>query len=62
MYSQLETWDGAIKTEIDRDGNFNVYIGDKTNPTTLIATGNVDHRSAAAHRKGEVITLRKLEV
>lgn len=61
IYSKLETWDGSIKTELDRDGNFNVYIGDKSMPGTLVATGNVNHRSAAAHRNGEVITLRSLD-
>lgn len=42
LSSQLETWDGAIRTELDRDGNFTVYIGDKSNPRTIIATGNVN--------------------
>jgi hypothetical protein len=46
--SQLETWEGAIKTELDRDGNYKVYIGTKSNPTVLIASGNVDHGSFAA--------------
>lgn len=39
---QLETWHGGILTTLDRDGNFQVYIGDKGTPTKLIATGNVD--------------------
>ena len=42
MYSKLETWHGAIQTELDRDGNFRVYIGGKKNPRVLIASGKVD--------------------
>lgn len=40
--STLETWHGAIRTELDRDGNFRVYIGIKHRPDTLIAYGDVD--------------------
>lgn len=39
--SKLETWEGAIKTVLDRDGGFEVYIGSKSNPNVLIASGNV---------------------
>lgn len=39
---QLETWEGAIRTQLDRDGNFKVYIGDKGSPSELIAHGNVN--------------------
>lgn len=42
IYSKLETWHGAILTELDRDGEFRVYIGSKKNPHILIATGNVN--------------------
>lgn len=40
--STLETWDGAVKTELERDGSFRVYIGSKYNPDTLIAKGNIN--------------------
>jgi hypothetical protein len=39
--SRLETWDGAIKTELDRDGTYRVFVGEKCSPDNLIATGNV---------------------
>ena len=39
--SRLETWDGAIKTELDRDGTYRVFVGEKYSPDNLIATGNV---------------------
>ncbi len=42
IYSKLETWDGSIKTVLDKNGDFKVYIGSKGNPTTLIAKGNVN--------------------
>ena len=42
IYSKLETWHGSIRTELDRDGNFVVLIGDKQNPSRIIATGNVN--------------------
>ena len=37
----LGTWDGAIKTELDRDGTYRVFGGEKHSPDNLIATGNV---------------------
>jgi hypothetical protein len=52
MYSQLETWEGAIRTEIDKHGNFRVLLGDKYDPDELIASGNVGDlgtRFALAH-------------
>ena len=42
--SRLETWEGAIQTELDKDGTFRVFIGEKSNPRLLIASGNVDGR------------------
>lgn len=46
LSSQLETWEGAIRTELDRHGNYTVYIGSKHNPSTLVFTGNVNDGSA----------------
>jgi hypothetical protein len=46
--SRLETWDGAIKTELDRDGTYRVFVGEKYSPDNLIATGNV----SAGWRRG----------
>lgn len=40
--SQLETWQGSIRTVLDRDGNYQVYIGSKHNPCNKIAEGNVN--------------------
>lgn len=40
--SKLETWEGSIRTELERDGSFRVYIGSKSNPTQLIAKGVID--------------------
>lgn len=44
--AQLETWEGGIRVELDKDGNFKVFIGPKygerAKPDTLIAYGNVD--------------------
>ena len=39
--SRLETWDGDIKTELDRDGTYRGGVGEKYSPNNLIATGNV---------------------
>ena len=39
--SRLETWDGAIKTELDRDGTYRVFVGEKYSLNNVIATGNV---------------------
>jgi len=38
----LETWAGEVKVELDRHGNFRVYIGPKNGANTLVLTGNVD--------------------
>ena len=41
MITAVETWDGAIKTELDRDGTYRVFVGEKYSLNNLIATGNV---------------------
>ena len=46
IWSSLETWDGSIVTELDRDGTFRVFIGAKGNANVEIATGNIDDRIA----------------
>ena len=43
--STLETWQGAIKTVLEADGSFYVYIGPKWNPCHLVLSGNVDKRT-----------------
>lgn len=40
--SRLETWDGALRSVVYRDGTYEVYVGEQHNPTNLIATGNVN--------------------
>lgn len=40
--STLETWNGAIRTTLERDGSFTVAIGPKDAPVCIIATGNVN--------------------
>jgi hypothetical protein len=41
LKNAVGTWDGAIKTELDRDGTYRVFVGEKCSPDSLIATGNV---------------------
>jgi hypothetical protein len=50
IVSKLETWHGQITTELDRDGNFGIYIGSKETRGTLVFTGNVNdgQRNAVA--------------
>jgi hypothetical protein len=40
--STLETWDGAIRTVLYRDGTYQVFVGEKYSPTNLVAEGNVN--------------------
>lgn len=40
--SKLETWHGSVMTELDADGTFRVYTGDKNKPTEVVAEGKVD--------------------
>lgn len=42
IYARLETWEGAIEITLDKDGQFAVGIGDKYNPRTPVAFGNVN--------------------
>jgi hypothetical protein len=42
LETSLETWDGAIRTELDADGTYRVLVGPKYSPRDLIATGNVN--------------------
>jgi hypothetical protein len=44
IQSRRETWDGSVKTELGDDGTFRVYVGEKNNPRTLNASGNVNRR------------------
>ena len=41
---RLETWQGAILVDLDREGNASVYIGEKTTPNTRVWTGNINKR------------------
>lgn len=43
--SQLETWEGSVRTELSADGEFRVYMGDKHFPHTLVVEGNVNDRT-----------------
>lgn len=44
IQAKLETWNGSISVFLNADGDFTVYIGDKSHPTQVVAEGNVDHR------------------
>lgn len=46
--TKLETWSGAVRVILSRDGSFTVAIGEKYNAREIIATGNVDDRTAYA--------------
>jgi hypothetical protein len=35
--SKLETWEGSVRTVLERDGTFRVYVGSKYDPRTLVA-------------------------
>lgn len=43
IHSELETWDGSIRTELEADGSFRVYIGSKLYARHIIASGNVNN-------------------
>ena len=38
----LETWSGAVRVTLRRDGSFTVETGEKSSPRHLIIAGNVD--------------------
>jgi len=40
--STLETWTGEIRTELERDGSFSVFIGPKNRPVIRVLVGNVN--------------------
>jgi hypothetical protein len=42
IQTKLETWEGSIKTKLDRDGTYRVFVGSKHNPNLLVAAGNVN--------------------
>lgn len=44
IWSRLETWEGSIRTELQADGSFEVWIGDKSDPRNMIASGNINDR------------------
>ena len=44
VWSRLETWEGSIDVTLDRNGDFEVRMGEKNYPRTLIAAGNVNTR------------------
>ena len=39
--STLETWTGAVKTVLHRDGSYEVYEGSKVNPNKLVWNGRI---------------------
>jgi hypothetical protein len=41
IVTRLKTWDGSVSTELDADGTYRVYVGEKHNPTNLVATNLV---------------------
>ena len=45
----LETWDGEIRTELEADGSFAVYIGPKNGANICIAEGNVNDGERLLH-------------
>ena len=42
IYSRLETWHGSIQTVLYKDGTYQVFVGDKSRPNSLIAEGQID--------------------
>lgn len=56
--TKLETWRGSIKTELEADGTFRVYIGNKSSPIELVAEGNVNsderHYCSGARREERI--------
>jgi hypothetical protein len=48
IQAKLETWEGSVKVELQADGSFEVWMGDKSNPRIMVAQGNVNTREAWA--------------
>ena len=44
--AQLETWDGSIRVDLDKDGNASVQVGEKGLPRLLVWRGNIDQKGA----------------
>jgi hypothetical protein len=44
IWSRLERWEGSIDVTLDCNGDFEVRMGEKNYPRTLIAAGNVNTR------------------
>jgi hypothetical protein len=44
IWSGLETWEGSIDVTLECNGDFEVRMGEKNYPRTLIAAGNVNTR------------------
>lgn len=57
--SKLETWDGSIKTVLCKDGDFQVYVGDKSYPNRLVISGNVNDGERHANPTGQLMQVAK---
>jgi hypothetical protein len=55
--SKLETWEGSIRTELEKDGSFRVTIGEKGYPNIVVAQGNVTTRELYADDVRDAATL-----
>lgn len=61
----LETWSGAINTELRADGSFAIYVGPKSSGGHIVATGNVNDGDRTfvaidrAHDGSEIVTYRE---
>lgn len=44
IQAKLETWEGSISVTLLKNGEFRVYIGDKSHPRVELASGNINDR------------------
>jgi hypothetical protein len=51
--SKLETWEGSVRTVLERDGTFRVYVGSKYDPRTLVARATSTGRRRGARRNAD---------
>jgi hypothetical protein len=40
--AQLETWTDGVRVTLEKNGDYKVFVGEKTDPRTLIAEGNLE--------------------
>lgn len=41
IVAQLETWEHSIRVQLNRDGGYEVLIGEKHTPRRILAQGNL---------------------